>query len=51
VARSTVTIDLDEQFHSVKHAIWCLYPTTTKVRVLEDRPVTLVRPSWRVSSL
>lgn len=51
MARSTVTIDLDEQFHSLKHAIWCLYPTTTKVRVLEDRPVTLVRPSWRVSYL
>jgi hypothetical protein len=51
VARSTVTIDLEEQFHSVKHAIWCLYPTTAKLRVLEDRPTTLVRPSWRVSYL
>ncbi len=49
--RSTVTLDLDEQFHSVKHAIWNLYPVGSKTRVLEDRPVTLVRPSWRVSYL
>jgi len=51
VARSTVTLDLDEQFHSVKHAIWNLYPIGSKTRVLEDRPVTLVRPSWRVTYL
>lgn len=49
--RSTVTLDLDEQFHSVKHAIWEIYPTGSKTRVLESRPNTLVRPSWRVSYL
>lgn len=51
MARSTETIDLEEQFHSVKHAIWCLYPTGSKTRVLEDRPNVLVRPSWRVTYL
>lgn len=49
--RSTVTLDLEEQFHSVKHAIWDLYPIGSKARVLEERPGTLVRPSWRVSYL
>lgn len=51
MARSTVTLDLEEQFHSVKHAIWGIYPTGAKTRVLEDRPNTLVRPSWRVTYL
>lgn len=51
MARSTVTIDIEEQFHSVKHAIWGLYPTGSKQRVLEERPNTLVRPSWRVTYL
>lgn len=51
MARSTVTLDLDEQFHSVKHAIWQIYPTGSKTRVLESRPNTLVRPSWRISYL
>lgn len=49
MARSTVTIDIEEQFHSVKHAIWAIYPTGSKQRVLEERPNILVRPSWRVS--
>jgi hypothetical protein len=51
VARSTVTIDLEEQMHSVKHAIWELYPAGSKTRVLDERPTTLVRPSWRISYL
>lgn len=44
-------MDLEEQFHSVKHAIWSLYPAGSKARVLEERPGTLVRPSWRVTYL
>jgi len=51
VARSTVTIDIEEQFHSVKHAIWSIYPVGSKQRVLEERPNILVRPSWRVTYL
>lgn len=51
MVRSSVTMDLEEQFHSVKHAIWELYPTGSKMRVLEQRPDILVRPSWRVSYL
>jgi hypothetical protein len=51
VARSTVTIDLEEQMHSVKHAIWDLYPVGSKTRVLDERPNTLVRPSWRITYL
>lgn len=51
MARSTVTLDLEEQFHSVKHAIWDLYPAGSKTRVLEERPSTLIRPSWRISYL
>ena len=49
MARSTVTIDIEEQFHSIKHAIWTLYPVNSKQRVLEERPNILVRPSWRVT--
>jgi len=37
--------------HSVKHAIWELYPVGSKTRVLDQRPNTLVRPSWRISYL
>jgi hypothetical protein len=51
MSRSTATMDLEEQFHSVKHAIWQIYPVGSKARVLESRPNTLVRPSWRVSYL
>ena len=51
MVRSTATIDLEEQFRSIKHAIWCVYPTGSKVRVLEDRPDVLMRPSWRVTYL
>lgn len=51
MARSTVTIDLEEQMHSVKHAIWDLYPVGSKTRVIDERPGTLVRPSWRISYL
>jgi hypothetical protein len=51
VPRSSVQIDLEEQMHSVKHAIFCLYPTGSKVRIIDQRPNTLVRPSWRISYL
>jgi hypothetical protein len=51
VARSSVQIDLEEQMHSVRHCIFCMYPTGSKVRILDQRPNTLFRPSWRVSYL
>ena len=51
MARSTVTLDLEEQLHSVKHAIWNLYPVGSKTRVMDERPNVLVRPSWRISYL
>ena len=51
MVRSTVTIDIEEQFHSLKHAIWSIYPVGSKQRVLEERPNILVRPSWRVTYL
>ena len=49
--RSTVTIDMEEQMHSVKHAIWDLYPVSSKTRVLDERPNVLLRPSWRITYL
>lgn len=44
-------MDLEEQFLSIKHAIWNSYVVGSKVRVLDTRPDTLVRPSWRISYL
>lgn len=51
VPRSSPLLSLEEQFQSIKHAIWASYPVGSKPRVLESRPGTLIRPSWRVSYL
>jgi hypothetical protein len=51
VARSSVQLELEDQMHSVRHAIFCMYPTGSKVRIIDQRPNTLVRPSWRISFL
>ena len=51
VVRSTVSPDLEEQFWSVQHAVWSIYSTGNRVRILSERPEKLQRPSWRVRYL